>query len=179
MQYNALNFNFTITNFLSKLYNPAKKYHQRKLKDIVIANNHEQGQGESFGGIIYNGEVYYYLGGFKKKYEVSTYLLYEKLIPEMDTWLAESRKIKQEEIDIRRFLGRFFSIISTYKDTKELLGENVMQILDTTSLGYNHDTSLSTKELMEYSIKFKPYIQMIQDRIMDNLIARTLYDSEN
>jgi hypothetical protein len=177
MQY--YNLNSTIEIFLRKLYNPAKKYHQRKLKDIVFANNIKFGHGEMFGGIIYEGETFYYLGSFMKKHEVNCYLLHEDLITKMDAWIEDKEQIDQEEIKIRRFLGRFFSEVTNYYDAKELLGENIFQMLEleSNSLGYSNETKLSEKEFKECSIAFQPYIQIIQDRIMDNLIARTLYDS--
>jgi hypothetical protein len=179
MQYNYPNFSNTIRSFLRKLYTPAKEYHQRKLKDIVLENNHKQGQGESFGGIIFQGKTYYYLGSMHKQHEVNSYVIHEDLFTSMQVWLAELRDLNQEEREISRFLGRFFSVVCTYTEAKELLGENIIQMLDMTPRTFNFYVELSPEELTQYAMEFKPYIEIIQNRIMDNLITRTLYDSEN
>ena len=162
---------------IEMLYIPANKYLQLQLGKIVYKNNLAHGDGQQYGEILYQGRVhnYYMLGGTTSYGR--TYELKDELVPEMNKYLTDYDEVTEERKVITRFIQVLFIKVPNKVDLKDVLGENlyapVAEFLD-----HLPSDRLPDEKLAAFLKVHKQYVDKMQNRVVDNLLARDLYNIE-
>ena len=160
---------------LEVLYVPAKNYLELQLQEIVKKNNLAHGDGKIFGGIIYKGRTFgvkptgYYM-------YAPDYLLVPELTDEVENFLTERLGIAHEQTRVSRFLSILFTKINNKLDLEDFLGSNLYHELGAFHQYFDAER-LSTPEMLKFTQEYRTYVDQMQNRMVENLLAKDLYDT--
>lgn len=168
---------FAKEEILEYLYKPAEKYLRKRLQDIIKENNQIHGVNSLYGRIIYRGKSHEvdfpYRGvAFTQGNPIDT-----SLIPRMEKYLVDVEELKQERKEVDRFVSILFANILHPHAIQEVLGESLYTAVSK-HLKYYPGTEPNPDEVKAHAIKFKTTITKMQDRAIDNMISRGLYDKD-
>ena len=161
-------------SLLRQLYEPADYYMDSRVKEIIKENNMINGFQSVFGEIRFKGESYEYKPDFGYNY-FPQFPLDESLKEKMQKVVNDFKQLRLEEATVERSLSILLSQGLNGEDLKEILGDNIYS-----KVSEHLNSRFKTEEVSD--IKFKQIIQeskfiveIIQNRIVDNLISQGMY----
>ena len=159
-----------------QLYYPATKYLNYKLDDIIKQNNLAHNDGFVYGRMRYKAVAYQstYNGHMPIYKSGRQYDLVEDLHEQMEKWLKEEQALKEEEFQVKRFLSILLAKVKNFSDLEQVLGENICAIISEHRKMFRNK-ELDTEDLMAAVKYAKPYVEMMQNRLIDNLISKDLF----
>lgn len=159
----------------NKVYNPAKRYYKNRLVEIVEKNNMIHGsQFGKEGGIIYKGKEY----KLPMKYNnwARSYIVDESLVGELDKYIDETLQLEREQKTVNRMLSNLFSEDIPGTAFNFILGDSLYSISSNTLNKLNYKKEINQEELIKLKDKYSQLVEILQNRIVTNLISQGLYN---
>jgi hypothetical protein len=163
---------------IQQLYRPARQYLSYKLDDIIKSNNLAHNDGHVDGKMRYKAVAYE--SSHKARMVmpssrfVTQYDLAEDLHEPMEEWLKEALTLTEEEFQVKRFLSILLAKLKNFSDLEQVLGDNICGMISEHKKMFR-SPELDTEELMITAKEAKPYVEMMQNRLIDNLISKDLF----
>jgi hypothetical protein len=163
-------------SLIRQLYEPANHYIQIRIGSIIKENNMIHGSGEMFGEMRYQGKAYRHVPKNGKYQYYSQYELDPGLVDRFKEILKDKNAVEEERKYVYRSLSIFLSLDLNSKDFKDVLGDNIYDMISDylNYLKFKPETEYS--KVMEISKEYQNLKEKIQNRIVDNLISQGLYE---
>lgn len=160
---------------MQEVYAQANRYFTERLQHIITTNNRAHRDYSHYGHFLYNG-VKYSIDRpehFPYRY-VSTYNLIESLHAEADIYIAEFAALKEEIPLVSRFLTIMLNFVRTKSDIKYILGDTLYQQVK--NYYVDDPTPRTEEDLHAFVNKHQLYIDMINQRYIDNILMSNVYN---
>lgn len=166
--------------WLEELYTPAERYLNIKLNDIIESNNLLHKDALCFGELMYKGKVYssFLNEGSDSAWYYTAYEVHPTLIDKMETYLVDAQELTEEHKTISRFLSIMLPKLPSMHEVKQLFGDNLYNLVREHYFMVDRPT-LSDKDIHDLSVEYRPYIDIMRNRMIDNLLAKDLYNADN
>ena len=160
---------------ITGVYQQANRYYLDKLQKIVISNNKAYRNINIYGYFIHNN-VKYGIGrpDYFPYMHVPTYDLVESLHADADAYIAESKSLEEEIPIVSRFLTIMLNFVKSGSDIKFILGDALYQLVRNSYL--DDPEPRTQEELQAFVNRHQQYIDMINQRYVDNILMSNIYN---
>lgn len=154
---------------LVPLYKPSKVYYKHLLLDIININNKKHYNSKT-GNLIYKGKIYKSISN-----ACPALPLHKSLVTEMDKLVENTDKLHRENKVSERFLTILFNFCKSNEDVHKLLG-NALHTLCIEYAQLLDEPSKTIQEIEEFKNQYQSYIDILNERYIENLILAGAYD---
>lgn len=171
---NDMNTYLAKISLLRQLYDPAEYYIRSRLREIIKENNMINGYQNVFGAIRFEGRSYDHKPAFGYDY-LPQLALDESLKEKMQKIAKDLEELKQEKATVERGLSILLCQGLNGEDFREILGDNIYSKVSEHLNSRFKTEKVSDIKFNKIIQKSKFIVEIIQNRIVDNLISQSMY----